>query len=210
MQRGITELLAVVPSTGRAGADFRTACQDLIVKAQIYIGSDTAGPPLASCFSLAASCGATQAQLASVRDLMLSESPVTVGAVMIQQSIIEMCLATEGRVIADMTFTSRQDVEALRDQMNSTFGPVEEIAADEMDQMTYRAVVELHAAIIQHLVVTARPLPRMVQFQFVRVMPTLTMANRLYADAKRADELRQENKVVHPAFMLPTGVALSA
>jgi len=32
---------------------------------------------------------------------------------------------------------------------------------------------------------------------------------RLYSDAGRADELRAENDVVHPAFMRPTGYALS-
>jgi hypothetical protein len=36
------------------------------------------------------------------------------------------------------------------------------------------------------------------------------MSNRLYYDASRADELRAENKVVHPLFMLPTGQALSS
>jgi prophage DNA circulation protein len=50
----------------------------------------------------------------------------------------------------------------------------------------------------------------MVQFAFGGSMPTLVMAQRLYADASRADELRDENKVVHPAFMLPTGMALSS
>jgi prophage DNA circulation protein len=35
------------------------------------------------------------------------------------------------------------------------------------------------------------------------------MAYKLYDDASRCDELRQENKVVHPAFCPPTGRALS-
>jgi prophage DNA circulation protein len=79
-----------------------------------------------------------------------------------------------------------------------------------MDQMTYRALVELHAAIIFHMIETARPLPRMLTFKFAEPMPSLQVAHRLYYDAGRADELRTENKVVHPAFMLPTGQALSA
>jgi prophage DNA circulation protein len=41
-------------------------------------------------------------------------------------------------------------------------------------------------------------------------MPTLVMAYRLYADASRGDELRAENKVVHPAFSPAAGLALSA
>jgi prophage DNA circulation protein len=210
MQRSITALLAAVPTSGRNGANFRTACGALITNAESLIQTDLAGPPLQLCFDLARQAGATQAQLAIVRNQTLTETPVSVGANMITGSIITMCLATEGRVIADMTFVSRQDADALRLQMNDVFGSVEEYLADIMDQMSYRATVQLHAAIIYHLVQTARPLPRMVQFAFGGSMPTLVMAQRLYADASRADELRDENKVVHPAFMLPSGMALSA
>jgi prophage DNA circulation protein len=210
MQRSIAALLAAVPTLGRNGADFRTACGQLIANAEAWIASDQAGPPLAKCFDLARQAGATQPQLASVRDQTISEAPVSVGATMIRDSIVQMCLAAEGYVIANMTFVSREDVDALRDQMNDVFGFIEEAAADAMDQMTFRAVTELHAAVIYYLVQTARPLPRMVSFAFVTSMPTLTMANRLYADGGRADELRDENKVVHPAFAPPTGKALSA
>lgn len=209
MQRSITVLLGAVPTSGRPGADFRTACDALIANAESLIQTDLAGPPLQACFDLARSAGATQAQLASVRSQALTEKPVTIGANMITGSIIEMCLATEGRVIADMTFTSRQDVDALKLQMNAIFAEVEEYLADAMDQMSYRAAVQLHSAIIQYLVQTARPMPRMLSFAFTQSMPTLVMANRLYADASRADELLAENKVVHPAFMLPSGQALS-
>jgi prophage DNA circulation protein len=210
MQRSVRALLAGVPTFGRQGADFRTACGFLIANAEALIQSDAAGPPLQSCFDLARQAGATQAQLAAVRNQTLGEAPVTVGAIMITYSIIEMCLATEGYVISRMTFVSRQDVDALKDQMNEVFAQVEEQAADAMDQMTYRAVVELHAAVIYHLVQTARPLPRMVAFAFNQSMTTLVMAMRLYSDASRADELRDENKVVHPAFAPPSGMALSA
>jgi prophage DNA circulation protein len=37
----------------------------------------------------------------------------------------------------------------------------------------------------------------------------LVAAYKLYADASRADDLREQNQVVHPAFMPPTGYALS-
>jgi prophage DNA circulation protein len=57
---------------------------------------------------------------------------------------------------------------------------------------------------------TARPLPRLLPYQFARVMPTLVLAQRLYADASRADEIRAENHVVHPLFCPLTGFALSA
>jgi prophage DNA circulation protein len=210
MQRSIFALLGAVPTLGRNGADFRTACGQMIANAEAWIASDVAGPPLALCFDTARQAGATQGQLASVRNTTIAEAPKTVGGTMIRDSIVQMCLSAEGYVIANMTFVSREDVDALREEMNDVFSFIEEAAADAMDQMTFRAVTELHAAVVYYLVQTARPLPRMVSFAFALAMPTLTMAQRLYADGGRADELRQENKVVHPAFAPPVGKALSS
>jgi prophage DNA circulation protein len=201
-------MLAATATTGRTGSDFRTAIGDFLADAQHIIQDDLAGPPLADIFDKARLAGVTQKQLTQTRVEAAKETPATVGATLIRDSLINFSLATEGRIIADMTFTSRDDVEALNLIMNKAFQDPQEIAADSMDQQTFRALVELHAAISFHLVQTARPLPRMLEFQFAVSMPTLVTAYRLYADAGRADELRLENKVVHPGFMLPYGRAL--
>ena len=109
-----------------------------------------------------------------------------------------------------MTFVSRQDVNAIKEQLLQPFRDAEEIAADSMDQMTFQTLVALHGATTNHLVATARPLPRMTSFEFFEPLPSLVMAYRLYDDASRCDELREENKVVHPAFCPRLGLALSA
>jgi prophage DNA circulation protein len=49
----------------------------------------------------------------------------------------------------------------------------------------------------------------MLNFAFAESLTTLVAAYRLYADAGRADELRDENHCIHPAFLRPTGRALS-
>jgi len=38
----------------------------------------------------------------------------------------------------------------------------------------------------------------------------LTIAYKLYSDASRADEVRAENKIVHPAFCPLVGYGLSS
>ena len=210
MQRTLARLLGVAPTVGRVGSNLRTACGVLSANAAALIQSDSAGPPLAACFDLAWQTGVTQPQLSVVLDETAAETTLTSGATLIKWSIIGMILATEGRAIAAMTFSSREDVDALKLQMNLVFNIVEEATADEMDQMTYRAMMTLHAAIIAFLVDTARPLPRLLNYAFASTMPTLVLAYRLYADASRADELLDENKVVHPAFPPPTGIALSS
>jgi prophage DNA circulation protein len=50
----------------------------------------------------------------------------------------------------------------------------------------------------------------MLQWRFSKVMSTLMLAQRLYYDASRADELRNENHIIHPAFSKLAGRALSA
>jgi prophage DNA circulation protein len=108
-----------------------------------------------------------------------------------------------------MTFVSRQQIEAMKAQLLQPFQDCEEIAADEMDQMTFQSLIMLHGAITAHLVATALPLPRLLNYQFFEPLPTLVMAYKLYADASRADELRDENRIVHPAFCPLLGTALS-
>lgn len=210
MQRAMVALLAAAPTRGREGADLRAACNDLRAHAATLIQSDAAGTPLANCFEIAINTGISQKQLSYVRETVMAEPASSVGAILIRDSIIQMCLASEGRVIASMTFRTRHEVDDLKLAINEAFALSEERAADAMDSMTYRALVELHAALTFHLIETARPLPRLIRFEFAASMPSLQIAQRLYYDALRADELREENMVVHPAFMRPAGLALSA
>ena len=209
VQHALTALMKSVPSTGRIGSQLRMAANKLAVDAEELLIEDAIGPPLAYCFELARQLGITQGQLAYVRTKMLAERPKLLGPVLIRNAIVYLCLSYEGMVISTMLFTSRAQIDALQASMNSIFAVVEEVAADEMDQMTYQGLLALHAAITYALTQTARPLARMLKFMFAAPMPTLITAMRLYSDAGRADELRAENGVVHPAFMRRSGVALS-
>jgi prophage DNA circulation protein len=151
-----------------------------------------------------------QPQLAEVRAQAALESPVSVGATMVLNAMIEFALATEARIIADTNYVSRDDVEEVKQVMHAGFAPMIEIAADDMAQMTFQGLVALQAAVMFFLAQTARPLPRMLEYAFHQSLPSLVMAYRLYADAGRADEMIAENKAVHPAFMQPQGRALSS
>jgi prophage DNA circulation protein len=205
----LAELFAQVPSQGTAGTTFRTAVNSVRVNAAFLLGTDAIGPPLENVFRLAQAAGATLPQMEQVRAVAAAFSPITIGAILVRDSLVQYALATEGMIMAGMTFVSRDDVEALRPQINAEFADAEEQAADSMDSI-YQTLVALHAAISYFLTQTAQPLPRMLNFAFAAPLPTLVAAYKLYADASRADELRDQNKVVHPAFMLPTGRALSA
>jgi prophage DNA circulation protein len=206
----LKNLSVCVASSGLSGSQARTAIGDVAANVAALLGQDALGPPLANCFALVAKSGASQAQIASVRAGVEAETPVTLGGALVQNSCIYLCFATEAQIIAATTFVSRQDIDALLTALRQPFDDAEEIAADDMDQATFAALIQLDAALTNYLVTTARPLPRMTNYQFAVPLPSLVIAYRLYQDASRADQIVQENKIVHPAFCPPVGVALSA
>jgi prophage DNA circulation protein len=208
--RLLGNLAACIPAAGLAGSQARTALGDVAATLPTLLAADTLGPPLANCFALVQQAGATQKQFEVVRITTEAEQPQTLGGVLMQNSAINLCLATEAQIIAGMTFVSRQDVDALKKALRQPFDDAEEIAADDMDQATFMALIELDAAVTHFLVTTARPLPRMVGYQFAAALPSLVIAYRLYQDASRADQVVAENKIVHPAFCPAMGLALSA
>ena len=208
--RLLKNLSGCIASSGLPGSQARTAIGDVAADVALLLSNDALGLPLANCFNLVALSGATRPQIAAVRVATEQEVPHTLGGVLTQNTGIRLCLATEGQLIARMTFTSRQDVDALKLAMRQPFDDAEEIAADDMDQAIFMSLIALDAAITNFLVTTARPLPQMSAYRFAVVLPSLVLAHRLYQDASRADQLVAENKIVHPAFCPPVGIALSA
>lgn len=190
-------------------ADLRRACGDVAANAEVYIASNQIAPKLAYCFNQARLTGATVDQFNQIQQAMVAETPVSLVAVLMTQACVAFSLQQLSLALTAITFTSRQDVEAMVPIINAAFDPAEESAADEMALVSYRTLISLHAATTFYLYSTAQPLPQMLDFQFAAIRPTLIQSYRLYADASRADELREENKVVHPAFAPRTGQALS-
>lgn len=205
----LAALLSWTATRGREGADLRAAVGNLVARTPALLQSNEMAAPLIRCFELARRAGITLQQLEHVRRTAADLDAVSVGAIMTRDSMIELCLANVGLILAKMRFTSRDDVDRMKETINAAFDEIEERIADQMDAMTWRAIIRVRAAIVMHLYETARPLPRMLNFRFNFPMPTLVMAYKLYYDASRADELRNENKVVHPGFARPYGRALS-
>ncbi len=203
-------ILDVTPTKGRPGADLRTAIGDFETNALQLIQYDQAGPPLANIFDLARKNGVSLPEMDSIRGVASGQTPITDGGTLMRNSLINLSLTTEALIIADTDFKSRNAAQSMKELMNEAFDAMEEIAADSMDAYTYTALIGLHGAVTEHLITAQYPLPEMLAFRFAAPGPTLVFAYRLYDDASRADEIRESNGVVHPAFARPTGVALSS
>lgn len=209
--RLLDALLAVpVQSVTDKAADFRRAVGELRVKAETAIGDASFADDLAECFALAFDAGVTVDRYDRVRTAALAEAPTGLPAKAIAIAVSRLCVIGMARVLATVTFRSRQDVDAMLLRMNAAFGPAEEQSAALKDQEAYRALVGLHGALTRDLALRSKPLPRMTGYSFARPFPSLRLSQRLYSDAGRAEELRDENKVPHPLFMPIGGRALSA
>jgi hypothetical protein len=210
VDRVLAGLLLLVASSGRPGSDARTLIGDVRADLESLLRNDALGPRLDECFESVRLTGASRSGFTALRVQIEATQPVSLGAVLMKNSCVLFCLTVEAEIIADTKFVSRQDIDSVKSIVNVGFAAAEEIAADDMDQMTYRALIELHAAVTNFLSETARPLPRVTNYRFADFLPSLVLAYKLYQDAGRADEIRAENKIIHPAFCSPTGVALSA
>lgn len=198
-------------STGSAGATLKYLCSRLkgVAAEEMLAGGYTFWADLMVCFEAAQAAGATFSAMDAVRataEALVVSDPA---AVAVQNLSIRMSLLEEARILAATTFTSRQDIDAYFSEINASFERAELIAADNLDNVAYRALIKLHAAVSNDLANRSRPLPRMVSYTMPRQLPALLLAQRLYADGSRADELIAENKPIHPLFMPPTGNALS-
>jgi prophage DNA circulation protein len=181
----------------------------LAANAEFYITYNTISAKLSYCFDQARVTGATLGEFNRIRGALVVETPASLVATLMTQSCICFCLQQMALALVAMKFTSREDVDSMRLELNDAFSDSEEVAADGMALVVYRKLISLHAAVTFYLFETARPLPQMLDFEFAAIRPTLIQSYRLYADASRADELREENKVVHPAFAPRRGQALS-
>jgi len=202
-------LLGWTATRGRTGADLRTIVGDVKAHAISLLQSDIMGDALIKCFEASYWAGITLQQMDYVRSIAAAQPAKSVGAIMTRDTLIQLALSIEGDIIANTFFLTRDDVVTARKMTNASFEVAEEQIADKMDSMTYRALVQVHAAISMYLYEVARPLPRMLNFRFMQTLPSLVLAHKLYYDASRADEIRDENKIVHPTFMRRFGRALS-
>ena len=203
-------LSSAAGATTATGADLFRQTGALSAGAEAAITNAALGAPLLGCFDAAYTAGATLTTIGQVRTLILAVAPTGRPAIIVQQTCLRMALVEESKILALTPLVSRQDVDTYLARMNAAFDPAETFAADNRDTAVYRALIALHASVSQDLAARGRPLPKIVTYSFPRAMPALTLANRLYGDGSRANELIQENKPFHPLFMGRTGVALTA
>ena len=117
------------------------------------------------------------------------------------RSALLMTLGIESTAITRMKFKTRDDAQLMIVHVQEMFDAAKAIGIDEVDVLVYQATVSLGGATIEYLAKQALQLPRFIEFDTTIRMPSLYLAQRVYRDPTRSDEMEDENGVIHPAFM---------
>lgn len=207
-------LSALVAAIGNAdttaAAELRRYAGTLRVEFVGRWAAGTIGTALRECFDAALMSGASLDNLAIVRRTAQAMPATTFAAFVVRHASIRLCLVEEARALAATTIETRSRAEEMLARFNDAFDEAEEVAADVSDGDAYRALVALRCAVVRDIAERAATLPEVIRYEFRRAMPALYIANRLYGDGARADELVVENRARHPAFMPRSGLALTA
>ena len=92
------------------------------------------------------------------------------------------------------------DRSALLDARDRTIDLIDSVG-DGASDATYRAIVELRAALVEHLVERSPALARIVTTEELAGLPTLVASYRLYGDIDRAGDIAARNALTRPGFI---------
>ena len=195
---------------GTIGADLDAAVGSLRADAPGLLRPCRLFGPLANCFDIARQTGMTFDVMERLRSAIAALEAGDARAAFVRSRAMAFCCVQESLITAATTFTSRTEVDRVIAAIGAAFETSQDDAADAGDPEGYRALVSLRASTVRDLTSRSRPLPKLVNYSFNRARSALVLAQRLYGDADRADELVAENTVVHPLFAPRSGRALSA
>lgn len=122
-------------------------------------------------------------------------------AASINALILFLCSGAMASAAITANPTSKDDADALTERVSSQLGAAILTAGDRGDDDIYQALLSLRESFLTTMAATAGDLVNLVEFSTPTPLPALTIANRLYQDASRADELIASTKTPHPAFM---------
>lgn len=96
---------------------------------------------------------------------------------------------------------SRDDAQSVLDVVLAAIDAEITIAGDAGEDDVYNGLRAMRTAVVEDLNTRAASAPSLMTVSMAASLPASVLAQRLYQDATRADELVQEANPIHPAFM---------
>jgi prophage DNA circulation protein len=148
----------------------------------------------------------------SVANAGLTGLPAAMGTMRDSMAVTarRVALSSLARAAAAYRPVSYQDALALREAVSGAIETEMVAAGDAGDDATYTALRALRVAVVEDLTTRGATLPQMTTMTLPMPLPALTVAQRLYRDASRADEVTAAADVPHPAFLPVTLQVLAA
>jgi hypothetical protein len=170
--------------------------------AENAVRGTTLGTDLQNIYLAADDAGATFRGIDEARKYLMSQvaSKSALTQIIFRNALI-MTLGEQSKIITRMPFATQDQIKNMMVYMAAAFDNAKAIGIDEVDVLVYQTLNAMGAALMNHLGTTELQLPRMLSYSTAIPMPSLYLANRIYADPSRADEIAAQNSVVHPAFM---------
>lgn len=204
-------ILSTVPgsSASLTAARLRNFVGDMIAAAATYIVDGTITTRTIIAITLARMAGATLVTLPRIRIAALAEEADGEVSTATRFMFVCVCLSQEAAALSVASYQSRDEASAAKAVMMAAFDQAAEIAADDLQQDVYMKLITLQGRTARQFYEIEMQLPRVSTYKTASTLPALVLSHRLYGDASRADELRAENGVIHPAFMPRSGKMLA-
>jgi hypothetical protein len=135
--------------SGIVGAQLNYLCGHLRADgaAELNAGGLTFWIDYVACYEAARKAGATFEKMEALHTTALALAPTTLPGIAMKNFSIRLVLAQQARILAATDFTSRQDIDRYFDLINSSFELAELVAADNLDNVAYLALLAIHAAL---------------------------------------------------------------
>ncbi|ROS15853.1 prophage DNA circulation protein [Raoultella sp. BIGb0399] len=122
-------------------------------------------------------------------------------AATINTLIVILCSGAMTAAAANANPTSRDEAEDITRRVATQLDTALILAGDRGDDELYNALMQVRASFLSAMDLISAGLSELMQINTASPLPALVLANRLYQDGSRANELIQEANVPHPAFM---------
>ncbi|MBD0845689.1 DNA circularization N-terminal domain-containing protein [Pectobacterium versatile] len=122
--------------------------------------------------------------------------------------IIVLCTAAMVSAAVEYNPSSSDEATALQNRVCEALDDALVNVGNRGEDDVYAQLLELRKSFIDAMRIKIGTLASVMQVTVPKTLPSLTLANRLYQDATRSDELIQETNPRHPAFMPTTFTAL--
>jgi prophage DNA circulation protein len=136
---------------------------------------------------------------------IVSQSAIGAAQQTLQGGVADLCRRAAACALAQAATlyqpNSYDDAQNIRTNVCAILDNEIAIAGDQGQDQTFIALKQLRAAVVQDLTARGATLAPLVTIITNSPMPSLALANRLYRDIRRNDQLVDFANPIHPAFM---------